>query len=538
MNKKTFLKGAAILGVAGIIVQVMGAIFRIPLANIIGDDGMGYYQTVYPIYIFLLVFSTNGAPAAISKMTSERIAVGKAYEAHRVFRLSFLFMGAFGIVTSCIFFFGAEKIIALMGAHEKSYYAMIAIAPALLLISIMSVYRGYFQGMQDMSPTASSQLIEQAVRVGTGLVLAFVLLPMGIEYAAAGATLGTAIGPIAGIVVLMIIYAIKREKIHGAFERTARTVNGKEKEGAGSIIKTLAAIAIPITVGVSISPIMNLADVFLVFRRLQAAGFDRDDANALFGQLTGMAGPIINIPMALALSMALSMVPAIAAAKSSKDTEFLNINVRLGLRTAMIIGIPCCFGLAILAKPIMRLLYPLQMESAVNAAGCLAILSIGVIFLCVAQTMAGVLQGFGKLGIAVLSLAIGVAVKCAATWYLAGIPKLNIEGAAIGSVLGFVTVAAVSFVAVQRITRIRFNFTLSVVKPLIAGIIMGVLVFASYKGISFAISDRLATVVSICIGAAAYGVTLLKIKAIVESEIVMLPKGAKLVLLLKKLRLI
>ena len=161
MSKKTFLKGAAILGIAGLITQILGAIFRIPLANIIGDDGMGYYQTVYPIYIFLLVFSTNGAPAAISKMTSERFAIGQAYEAHRVFRLSFIVMFIFGVLAASVFFFGAEKIISLMEAHENAYYAMVAIAPALIMIPIMSVFRGYFQGMQQMGPTALSQLTEQ-----------------------------------------------------------------------------------------------------------------------------------------------------------------------------------------------------------------------------------------------------------------------------------------------------------------------------------------------------------------------------------------
>jgi len=230
------------------------------------------------------------------------------------------------------------------------------------------------------------------------------------------------------------------------------------------------------------------------------------------------------------------MVPAIAAAKSSKDFEFLNTNVKLGLRTSMIVGVPCSFGIIAIAEPIMRLLYPLQVESAVNAANSLAILAAGIIFLCIAQTMAGVLQGLGKIGVAVLSLGAGFAVKCAATYYLT--PGFSIEGAAVGSVLGFITVAAISFAAVCFLTKIRFDFTLSVVKPLIAGIIMAVLVVTSFKGFSLIIGGRLATVVSICIGAAAYGVTLIKIKAIVEEEIEALPKGVKILKLLKKIKLL
>ena len=534
MGKKSFLKGAAVLGATGLVVQVLGAFFRIPLANIISEEGMGYYQTVYPVYVFLLIFSTNGAPAAISKMTSERLTVGLAGEAHRVFKLSFIVMLAFGAVASSVFFFGARQIIDIMNVHEKSYYAMIAISPALLLIPVMSVFRGYFQGMQEMGPTALSQLVEQSVRVGTGLALAIALLPMGIEYSAGGASLGTSIGPVAGIIVIAIIYRTRRRKILGIVD----TCNNEQREKAGSILKTLAVIAVPITIGVSIYPVMNLADAFLVQRRLVFTGLDENAANALYGQLTGFAGPIINVPMALALSMALSMVPAIAAASSSKDVEFLESNVKLGLRTAMIVGVPCSFGLIILAEPIMRLIYPMQMESATGAASSLAVLSSGIVFLCVAQTMAGVLQGMGRMGIAVLSITVGFIVKCAATYVFVAVPSLGIEGAAIGSVLGFVTVAVISFSAVRRLTEIRFDFTLSVAKPLAAGLIMGVIVIALYKGLALAVGSRLAAAVAVCAGAGAYTVALIKIKAIVESEITMLPKGAKLAALLRKARLL
>jgi len=534
MSKKTFLKGAAILGVAGLVVQVLGAVFRIPLANIIGSQGMGYYGVVYSIYVFVLVFSTNGAPAAISKMTSERLAVGRADEAHRIFKLSFIAMAIFGIVTASILFFGARTIISIAGVDPNSYYAMIAIAPALLFVPIMSVYRGYFQGMQNMLPTALSQFTEQAVRVATGLTLAVVLVSTGVRYAAAGATLGASIGPILGILIIWIIYYMKKKEIFKTIEESKKA--GGEIESANSILKTLAIIAIPITVGVSIYPVMNLADMAIIQSRLVYAGYTSEAANVLFGQFSGFAGPIINVPMALALSMALSMVPAIASAKSSNDTELLNSNVTLGFRTSMLVGVPCSFGIIALAEPIMRLLYPMQVDDAVNAAGALAILAGGIVFLCIAQTMAGVLQGLGKIGIAVVSLASGFIVKCIITFYLT--PYFNIEGAAIGTVIGFITVTTISFIAVCKLTKIRFDFMLSVGKPLISGIIMTVFVVATHKGLSLVIGGSLATAAAICVGAAVYGFTLIKIKAIAESEIEMLPKGQKLANLLRKIRLI
>jgi stage V sporulation protein B len=534
MSKKTFLRGAAILGIAGLMVQVMGAVFRIPLGNIIGDEGMGYYQTAYPIYVFLLVFSTNGAPAAISKMTSERIAKGSYGEAHRVFRLSFILMGVLGIVAASVFFFGAEAMVEMLG-NPGARYAMMAIAPALLFVPVMSVYRGYFQGMQQMGPTALSQLGEQAARVAIGLTLAIVLIPRGLEAAAAGATFGTSIGPILGVLILAIIYKRRQKSI---LAEIVSQPEPEHRESSGSILKTLAWIAVPITIGVSILPIMNIVDVLLVMTRMQATGFSQFEANALYGQLTGMAGPVINLPMALALSMALSMVPAIAAANSIGDRNFLEVNIKLGLRTAMIIGVPCSFGLMALSEPIMTLLYPLQEASAVSASRSLFLLATGVIFLCIAQAMAGILQGLGHPGVAVYGLLTGLVVKTISTYILTGIPSLNVEGAAIGSSLGFCAIGLFNLLAVRKLTGITFDQKISVWKPLIAGAIMFLLVVGIYQVTSGILGNSISTLLAIGAGAAVYGILLIRIRAISPHEIRLLPKGEKLERLLIKFRLI
>lgn len=533
MSKKTFLKGAAVLGIAGLLVQVMGAIFRIPLGNIIGDEGMGYYQTAYPIYIFLLVFSTNGAPAAISKMTSERIAQGQYREAHRVFKLSFVLMGIIGIVAFSAVFFGAKAIVSF-AQNAGAYYALLAIAPALLFVPLMSVYRGYFQGMQEMGPTAISQMAEQAVRVAVGLTLSVVLLSRGLEYAAAGATAGASIGPVFGILVLIYIYYRRRSSIYKEME----TDNHTEREASSSILKTLAWIAVPITIGVSIMPIINLGDLLFVMSRLQDIGFTEKAANALYGQMTGMALPVVNIPMALALSMALSMVPAIASAKSTGDEGFLKMNIHLGMRTSMIIGVPCAFGLIALARPIMLLLYPLQKESAINAANCLLVVSIGIVFLCIAQTMAGVLQGIGKISMAVYGILLGFLVKAGSTYILVAIPSLNIVGAAWGTVLAFATIGLFNFFAVKRAVNIKFDWMLTVGKPLFSGLLMFIAVIGVYKVFTGIVGSSLSTILAVCAGVGVYAIVLLKSGALTGREIEQLPKGVKLAGLLRKLRLV
>ncbi|MDR2771353.1 MAG: polysaccharide biosynthesis protein [Clostridiales Family XIII bacterium] len=541
MSKKTFLTGAAVLGAAGLLVQMMGAVFRIPLANIIGEVGLGYYQTAYPVYIFLLVFSTNGAPAAISKMTSERIAAGRPAEAHRVFRLSFVVMLAFGIVASLgVVAFAAP--LARFVKSEGSYYSLLAIAPSLLFVPLMSVFRGYFQGMQEMRPTAVSQLAEQAIRVAVGLSLAAFFVADSLELASAGACFGASVGPLAGILILLVIYARRKRRTAGglsAQEPPARDEDAAKgrSERTGALLKTLVALTVPTTIGISILPIMNVVDMLLCRIRLTDAGFGALEAEGLYGLMAGFASPIINIPMALALSIALSMVPAVAAACGAGDRDFLDTNIRMGLRTAMLIGVPCGFGLMILAAPILRLIYPAQTVAA-SAAPCLAILGAGVVFLCVAQTMAGILQGLGRASLPVFALLAGVAVKFALTYALTAIPALHINGAALGSTAGYAVIGVVNLIFVKRSARVRFDVRLSIVKPLAAGVLMCVAAALVYFVCGHFLSDGLSTLAAICAAAAAYVPAILKSGAVLPHEVELLPKGKALAALLRKLHLL
>ena len=212
--------------------------------------------------------------------------------------------------------------------------------------------------------------------------------------------------------------------------------------------------------------------------------------------------------------MALSMVPAIAASNAAGDREFLEKNVQLGFRTAMIVGVPCSFGLIILAEPIMALLYPMEMESAISASNSLAYLAMGVIFLCVAQTMAGTLQGLGRTGIAVMGLMLGFLVKLIGTYFLTGIPELNIDGAAIASALAYITVGIFNFSAVKALTGIRFDKNLTMLKPLLAGLVMFIAAGLVYRLLDGFLGNALACLLAIAIGAGVYGIVLLKIKGI------------------------
>lgn len=529
MAKKSFFKGAVILGIAGIIVKVFGAFFRIPLANIIGDTGMGYYQTAYPVYVLLLTLSTAGIPTAIARLVSERTTEGNHKEAYRIFTVSFRLLLAMGIVTSLLLFLGAPYIVQYMKGEPEAIYSMRSIAPALLFVPIMAAFRGYFQGQQDMTPTASSQVIEQAFRVVFGLSMAVILLPAGLKFAAAGASAGAAAGGFFGLIGIFAIYMRRRSVIR---ENCRNSPDG-ESEAAKSILWKIVVIAVPVTIGAAIMPIMTNIDLAIVVRRLVQSGYSSAEANSLYGQLSGFATPLINLPQVLTQAIAMSLVPAVASAFSAKDQEFLRYNTAFGIRTAMIIGMPCSVGLMVLSKPIMLLLYPAQQASAVNAAESLFILAFGAVFLSLVQTLTGILQGVKRQLIPVINLAIGAGIKVIITYVLTGIPSVNVKGAAAGTAAAYITAALLNYRAVRKYTGSRPNFSLTFGRPMLSAAIMGAIVWAIYSGLSLLTGNTVATMVSVFCGVVVYGFCILRFKGITPDEIKMLPKGAKIVAMLR-----
>lgn len=535
MTKKSFVKGAAILGVAGIIIKVLGAFFRIPLANLIGDTGMGYYQTAYPIYVLFLMISTAGIPIAISRMVSERIAVGNYGQAHRVFKLSFMLLATTGIASTLICVVFAKPLVSLMG-NPNAKLAMLAIAPALLFVPIQAAYRGYFQGMQDMKPTAISQVVEQAFRVVLGLYLAYAFISIGLDKAAAGAAFGATAGGLGGALAIGLIYVSRRKKIKKRVRTSKKNNELDVKEDTKKILGKLLLIAIPITIGSAIMPIMNTVDIGIVMRRLQATGWTYEEANRLYGQLAGFAAPLINFPQVLTMAVSMSLVPVVAATFKLKQTEELQKNIKLGLRMALILGFPCAVGLMTLGKPIMMTLYPAKIESAISAAGPLFILAIGVVFLATVQTLTGVLQGIGKQVIPVRNLLVGVLAKVVITYVLSGIHAINVKGAAIGTVAAYVIASTLNILAVKKYTGVRFDFVMTYLKPGISTVVMGAACFGSYHLTNMFVGNALSTLCAIIVAIVVYGVMILAFGAISLEEIEKLPKGKKIVKIVLKFK--
>lgn len=272
-----------------------------------------------------------------------------------------------------------------------------AIAPALIFVPVMSAYRGYFQGRQNMNPTAISQFIEQIFRVAVGLILASVMVAQGLEMAAAGATFGATVGSIAGLLIIMLIYALNKKAINYHL-RQSRQIHGerRKKEKTMAIVKQILIIAIPITIGASILPLVNFADSAIVTRRLLDGGFTDVEARELWGQLSGYCNTMVGLPQVLTQAVAVAMVPAIAAAYKLRNRAEIDENINLGMRISMIIGMPCAAGMIALAEPILLLLFSSEAASAISAAPTLMVMCLGVPLMALLQTTNGILQGVNR----------------------------------------------------------------------------------------------------------------------------------------------
>lgn len=520
-----FLKGAAIISIAGILVKILGAVYRIPLSNIIQSEGMGYYQTAYPFYQLLLALSTAGIPVAIAKLVSENRAIGDYGGAYKVFKVALVGLIIGGVLTSLFVGMNAKTIVDLSG-NSNAYYALIGLIPALLFVPIMAAFRGLFQGRQTMAPTAISQVIEQLFRVIVGLSLTYLLLDKGIPIAAGGASLGGSMGAIAGLCVVFIIYLKSRKKIH------KEIANGQIDRGytTPKIVRDLLVIAIPITIGAAIVPVMDTIDAALVPLRLQTINYTEAMANQLYGELKGMAQTLINLPQVFSIAISMSLVPSISDAFARNNRKDIKTLISSGTRLTLIIGLPCAFGLFVLSNPIINLLYYKNPAETIQSTGeILSYLSFGVIFLTLVQALTAMLQGIGKPFVPVRNLLIGAVIKVMLTYTLVAVPGINIKGAAISTVVVYAIAAVLNLISVMKYTRIRLNFKNILLKPLASAIGMAIVVKLSYGVFNHIIGSRLSTLVAIGIGVVAYALLLLISGSINEDDLALVPKGDRVI---------
>lgn len=535
------VKGVAIMSIAGILSKVLGAFFRIPLANWIGAKGMAYYNAAYSIYSFFLFISMAGLPVAISRMISERNAIGDEKNLNKVFRVSIGLMASLGLVSSLILILCAKTISINIG-NPGSYLSMLALSPVLFMGPLVAAFRGFFQGRQNMLPTGISEVIEQTFRVIVGLSLAHYFLRISLTKSAAGATFGASIGALFALTFMIITYFVtKRTKFGsiGDFQNVQVSKSGHRPESVKKILKEMLYISVPITIGSSILPIVFMIDAAMIMPRLHATGWSTEETKILYGLIGGYCYPIIEFPQVFTLAAAISMVPAVAESIKKKDKSSLDSNVWIGTKTLMIISFPCMVGLLVMAKPILGLLYPARPEEIMMAAPVLQVLALGIAAFSTLRAFTSVLQGAGKQGIPVRNLAIGGVAKVIITYVLVGIPTINVLGAAIGNIVAYFITAALNYLSVKKYVGTKLDIKELWIKPLILSCIMGGITFAVYKVLMLSAGNNtISTGIAIIIAVITYFILIFATGYITSEEAKLIPYGDKMIKIASKMHIL
>ncbi|SEJ70243.1 stage V sporulation protein B [Propionispira arboris] len=490
------------------------------MSRVLGGEGIGLYQMAFPIYLLALSVSTAGVPVAISIITAERVALKDILGARRIFRVSMGLMLFTGLFFSVLTYFGAQWLIDWHFIRDsRAYYSVVALAPAIFFVTLLASSRGYLQGWQRMTPTAVSQIVEQIFRVVTMILFANLFLPWGLEYAAAGASLGACAGAITGVIVLVYYHWKLERDIIRDYGQHLEPVNVDVKRiSSFTIIKRIFALALPVSAASVMLPIVSNLDLLIVPARLEIAGYNVNEATELFGYLTGMAVPLVNLATILTASLAVSIVPAIAEAKALKDTVRSFNQTAAALRISNFICFPAFIIVLMLDVPISSIIY-----NAPGAGPAVWVSSFSIVLLGIHQVTTGVLQGLGHTSIPMINMVLAAVVKVILNWVLTAQPSLGIMGAA------WATVADIGLAAILNLyflyKYIGYKMELKQVLKTIAsaGVMAGAVYFSYHYILVYTAANALATFSAVFIGCIVYLVVLFLMGGINETDMERIP---------------
>ncbi|WP_366921855.1 stage V sporulation protein B [Metallumcola ferriviriculae] len=461
MTKQTFLKGAIILVTASFYNRLLGFIYKILVIRLIGTEGIGLYEMVFPFYILVLVITTAGVPLAISKLVAEEMAKDNLSGAYRIFRIALSFLTVAGATVTLILYKTLPFIIDHFYSDPRVYWSFWVMIPAIFIISVCSAFRGFFQGLQQMTPTAVSQVVEQTIRFFVGLWFANYFLPYGVEFAAMGMAIGMAAGEFIGLLLMIGIFLFKRPRLQPHERSRTRSLR------ALSVIKGIFYLAFPITLTRIVYSTSMTIQASLVPQRLQATGLSIREATEMFGQYSGIAVTLLHLPTMVTVSLAITLVPAISEAITAGNSHQIMQRINQALRITLILGLP---------SVVIFLLFPYRLSEllfATSSAGVpLKVLAWGALFLYLQQTTTGILQGLGKVGTSLFNAACGAAITLTGIYYLTALPDLGIRGTAIAANMGFFIVATLNLLTIWQTVGFRINFIKTFLTPAGAALIM------------------------------------------------------------------
>ncbi|MCL1802062.1 MAG: polysaccharide biosynthesis protein [Eubacteriaceae bacterium] len=505
----SFLSGAAALAVGGVFAKFLGMFFRVPIANILGDVGFGYYTLAYQWYSAFLSLSTIGLPLAVSKLVSERASVGNYKGTSQVLSLATRLLASLGLIASLAMLLGARAITEK--TISESYYSFLFLSPAPLAVALLSAYRGYLQGMQRMAPTSVSQIIEQALRVAVGVGLAYWAMGNSSDVAlAAGlASSGATAGAVAALAYMAVIaYSHNRQL-------PKEGLAAFSKEPNKGIYATLLSIALPIAIGSLVTSSMGIINSVTVINGLRSVGFSHDTASSLFGALDGKAQTLVNVPFVLGTSLSTSLVPAISAALAQGDRASASKMASLALKLSLLISLPASVGLSVLSEPIMALVFGAGSRAS---APLLASLAYVTVFTVAMTALQGILQGAGRMYEPIVNMTIGVSAKLFMNIILIKIPSINIYGAIASSIAASAIIFVLNLISTVKHVGIKGVLAPTAIAA-VASAVMGVCALASFRLFERYIGEKLACIAAIPVAIAVYAAIVVLAKAVTIDEL-------------------
>ena len=547
-KKNTFFGGAAILAVSAILVKIIGAIYRIPLGNILPDEVMADYNSAYNIYNFFLTISTAGLPVALSKTISEANALGRQNQVRKVFRVAFFTFLTMGLVSFFCMTVLAAPMSEVVLSNPKAVYCVLALAPSVLCVCIMSAFRGYFQGQFNMMPTGISQIIESLFKLVVGLALAIYLVKVALkpEFGSVGAIIGVSTGSVVALAYILVLFLRSR--------KAPKTAGADQPDSSGRILSSLLKLAIPITLGSAASSLVTLIDNKLVMSQLRtvyetvdglAAETALDAARGLYG-IYSKTMSIYNLPFSMMVPLTACIIPAVSACLSKRDRLGAQRISESALRIGLLVALPMGMGLFALGGPIMGLLFP---DIDVSVAGpLLSVLGLASIFVALQLLCNSILQANGMVNLPILAVVIGGVVKLIVNYTLVGNPNIRINGAPVGTLCCFAVIALLEIFIIRRAIPAAPRFTRAIGKPLIASVVMAAAAWGSHgllekflrsmsafqrvseTGETYFsyMGSALATLGAIVIAVVIYLVLVLALKIISKEDLSLMPKGEKI----------
>ena len=518
-RRQNFMGGAAILAGAVAVTKLLGALYKIPLGNLLDREGMAHFYAAYNIYSLLLVLSTAGLPLALSRLVSRAAAQGRRNAQRRIFRTALALLAVIGAVCSAVMCLFPQVLSGLL--HDSlAAPAIRVLGPAVLFVCLTSAIRGYTQGLGDMTPTAVSQMTESAGKLVIGLALCLLLLRRGADapLCAAGAIAGVTAGSLLSLTVLAVFLLRRRARIAASDRPPARR----------EILRELLTAGIPITLGAAGMSLITLLDQALVMSTLQnTLGYTEAAATALYGEYTfGMT--LFVLPPSFIYPVTVSLVPDIADALARGDRAAAGRSTAAALKLTTLVALPAGAGLSVLAGPILHLLYPAVPETAEAAAYHLTFLGLACIFVCLMVATNGVLQAYGKEYIPVFTLLCGGVLKIVTNYLMVGDPATNVRGAPVSTLYCYALIVVLNLIAIARCVPERPAYLRLFAKPLLITAVMAIAARSSYGVLVRCLPERWAVLPAILIAVVVYGVLALALGAVTRADVVGLPKGEKI----------